>query len=95
MALKNQRGEYTRITNIDLAQMQVYTETYRTEEARNAPSKFDQVIVDSVQCAGLDAELKKAPGKGSIKDDVWTAGYTALKQEPVYNNAGADQWVDC
>ena len=44
----------------------------------------------------LDGDsLETNPGAGNTRLDLITCGYLALKDEPPFNNAGEEQWIDC
>ena len=94
MGMQNSKGNYVKITNVDVQQSRVYTEKWKDKATRDNPTEFDHSIPDSVQCMSLGDKLKNASENATILDDIFTAGYEALKMEPNYNNAGDEQWVD-
>lgn len=95
MALQNQDGVYCRVINVDISQNRVYIEKWRSATVRQEPTEFDKTIPDSIQCTTLPAHLAATPATGSVLTDVITCGYLALKDEPPFNNAGEEQWIDC
>jgi hypothetical protein len=94
MAIQNQDGIYCRITNVDILQSRVFIEKYRNADIRNNPTEFDKTIPDSIHCATLPTHLAQVINN-TVIDAVLTCGYLALKDEPPFNNAGEEQWIDC
>ena len=86
MALKNEIGNYTRISQVNIDDNRVFTETYESENAKNSElGKFSQTLCDSTHCANLVDELDKdADITKTIRNNLISAAYKALKNEPPY-----------
>jgi hypothetical protein len=93
MAIKNSDGNYLRVVDTRMVPEYVAVELYRNEDLRQTgPGPFDQVVQDHIFC---DLELREElavaadPAK-SVRDNVTTACYRALKRMPQFVG-----WVDC
>ena len=95
MGMVNSNGNYMKISNVDITNTRVTFNIFKSLEIRNNPTVYDNVLMDSIHCATLDSILLTQLSTGSLKTDLITAGYTALKNEPPFNNASTEQWTDC
>ncbi len=88
MALKNADGHYTKITRVDTERSRIYIETFSSATARNAKlNEFQQSKVDSIHCGKLaEAMAKSANSHKTIENNLISAGYVALKNEPDYRD---------
>jgi len=93
MAIKNDDGNYLRVVDTSMVPECVGVDIYEKESLRQTgPGIFNQVVRDLVFCnLELREEVAVAadPAK-SVRDNVTTACYRALKRLPQY----AD-WFDC
>jgi len=93
MALTNNDGNYLRVVDTSGVPSYVAIELYRDVDLRqHGLGPFDQAVRDHVFC---DLELREelalpADPSRSVKDNVTTACYRALKRTPAF----AD-WEDC
>jgi hypothetical protein len=92
MGLKNGQKNYVHIVDIDLVSGSIKIRIYRNRESRSNPTQFDKHIDDSISCGNL-LELLDGPSNPmlSVRENLWTIAYEALKCEPPYNQ---DDWVD-
>lgn len=81
MALQNSDGVYLKIQRVNLPH-DVVVEKYRNHEIRSkGASEFDTVVHDGFYVPGLkDFTDEMADSKKSIKNNLITAGYKALKE---------------
>lgn len=82
MALENSQGNYLRICDggVDPIGKSVSTETWKDATTRTNPSPFDKPIISTYDVAAfLDVE-GSADATKSIRDNLTTAGYNALKR---------------
>ncbi len=87
MGLKNNEDNYYRITHVDVSDSRVHIEVFVDQNVSNRKlTAFEKKGTDSVHCGKLTEELAKfADAKETIKDNLWAAGYLALKNEPPFN----------
>lgn len=82
MALENSQGNYLRICDggVDPIGERITTETWKDSATRGNPGSFDKPLVNVYDVSAfLDVE-GNADASKSIKDNLVTAGYSALKQ---------------
>lgn len=91
MALKNNAGNYLKITGCDL-DTRIFFEIYRDENSRRSPDIFDAIIRDSEYFPELNQYLKNGFSKSATNtyNDLITKSYQCLKQIPRFSD-----WSDC
>jgi len=90
MAIQNKDGIYLKIMNVMLPN-NIVVERYRNHDIRlNGPGEFDKVIPDGIYSADLETEVEEmADSKLSIRNNLITAGYRALKKKAEFKD-----WTD-
>ncbi len=86
MGLKNTNDCYYRITHVDVPDSRVHVELFEDLAISLRPlTRFERKLTDSIHCGNLADELAEMADAGkSIRDNLWTAAYLALKNEPPY-----------
>lgn len=95
MALTNASGNYLKVEDVKTASNIVRFSLYKDANVRNNPSEFDQILPGSIHCGTLPTKMAEVVATGNLLDDLKTAAYEALKQEPPYNGASGETWTDC
>lgn len=88
MALKNSSGNYLKITKVSLDSSNVFYDLYQSQESRlNGLGEFETKKEEYFPVAADLSVL--ADGERTIKENIITAGYTALKAHEAFSD-----WVD-
>jgi hypothetical protein len=96
MAIKNENGNYLKITRIDDSDLSRTTvmvswELWLNTDIRYTPTEFDKPKNGNSILLSLNDKLNvNANNKISIKDNRIKAAYSALKEMDEYSN-----WIDC
>ena len=95
MALQNSDGNYLKIESVDLGRKMAFVRIYKDLNTRQSPTEFDAFVEKSFDIGSkLQEEGDSFVSTGNLFDDVKKVGYAALKNEPPFNGASGETWID-
>jgi hypothetical protein len=93
MGLKNAQQHYVHVVHVDVDSCVVRYRRHRSKAVRDNPTEFDQHLDETLRCLKLaDLLRKQADSTKTIMQNLLTAAYQAMKQEPPFNRKG--EWMD-